>query len=133
MLLQIRVDASDGHANSAVGIPHSVAKNLGRDDDKRQHREGDKSQLPVHPQHHDQNSEEHEEIFEDRDHSRGEHVVQSVHIGGDAGYQAPNRVLVIKSDVNALQMAENLAAQVKHYFLAGPLHVSRSAETPAET
>src|SRR5205823_8482037 len=37
-------------------------------------------------------------------------------------HQPPHGVFVIKSDVHALQMAEDLAAQVEHHHLPGTLH-----------
>jgi hypothetical protein len=65
---------------------------------------------------------QHEEIFKDRHHARGEHFVQRVHVGGHARDQPPHGILVIKSHVHALQMTENLAAQVEHHLLSRPLH-----------
>ena len=67
-------------------------------------------------------SGQHENVFEDRDHAGGEHFVQRVHVGGDARDQAADRILVVEADVHALQVAENLAAQIEHHHLAGPLH-----------
>ena len=66
--------------------------------------------------------DEHEEVFEDRNHAGGEHFIQGVDVGGDARDQAADRILVVESDVHALQVAEDLAAQIEHHFLAGPLH-----------
>ena len=57
-----------------------------------------------------------------RDHAGGEHLVQRVDVGGDARDQAADGVLVEEGDVQALQVAEDLAAQIEHDFLAGPLH-----------
>ncbi len=54
--------------------------------------------------------------------ARSEHLVQSVDVGGDARDQPADRILVVESDMHALQVAENLAAQVEHHFLPGPLH-----------
>ena len=64
----------------------------------------------------------HEDIFKDRNHAGGKHFIQRVHIGGDARHQPANRIPVIEADVHVLQMAEDLAAQVEHDFLPGPLH-----------
>ncbi len=122
MFLQIGIDAGDGHANAAVGVANFVAEHFCSDRNERQHGEGDQRQPPVHFQHDDENAGEHEDVFEDRHHAGGKHIVQGVHVGGDAGDQAAYRVLVVESDVHALQVAEDLAAQVKHDFLAGPLH-----------
>ncbi len=122
MFLQIRVDACDGRANAPVRVPHPVAENLGRKDDERQHGESDQRQLPVHRQHDAENAGQHEQILEDRDHSRGEHFVQRIDVGGDPRDQPADRVFVVEPDVHALQVAENLAAQIKHDLLPCPLH-----------
>ena len=68
------------------------------------------------------NADQHEDVFEDRDHAGGEHFVQRVHVGGDARDQAADRVAVEEADMHALQVAEDLAAQVEHHLLPGPLH-----------
>ena len=123
VLLQVGVDAGDGDADAAVGIAHPVAENLGRHDDEGKHGKSDQRQLPVHAQHHAQDAREHEKIFEDGDHAGSEHLVQRVHVGGDARDQPTDRVLVEEGDVQALQVAEDLAAEIEHHFLSGPLHV----------
>ena len=79
-------------------------------------------QLPVHSDHDGDDAGQHEDILENRDHAGGKHFVERVDIGGDAGYQAAYRVPVEKPDVHVLQMAENLAAEIEHHLLSGPLH-----------
>ena len=122
VLLQVGVDAGNGDANAAVGIAHLVAEDLGGVGDQRQHGQRDQRQLPVHAQHDGGNAGQHEHVFEDRDHAGGEHFVQRVHVGGDARDQAADRILVVEADVHALQVAEDLLAQIEHHHLAGPLH-----------
>ena len=73
-------------------------------------------------EHDDQDPDQDEDIFKDGDDAGGEHLIQRVDVGGDARDQAADRVLVEEADVHALQMAEDLAAQVEHDLLAGPLH-----------
>ena len=123
VLLQVGIDAGDGGADAAVGVTHLVAENFRRVDDQREHGEGDQRQLPVHAEHDAEDSGEHEDVFEDRDYAGGEHFVQGVDVGGDAGDQASDGIFVVERDVHALQVPENLAAQVEHDFLPGPLHV----------
>ncbi len=41
---------------------------------------------------------------------------------GDAGDQAADGILVVEPDVHALQVAEDLAAQIEHHLLPRPLH-----------
>ena len=64
MLLQVRIDSGNGHANPPVGIANLVAKNLGGNADQREHGEGDQSQLPVHAQHDGDNAGQHEDVLE---------------------------------------------------------------------
>ncbi len=52
----------------------------------------------------------------------GEHLVERVYVGGDTRDQTANGVFVKEADVHVLQVAEDLAAQIEHYLLAGPLH-----------
>ncbi len=108
VLLQVGVDPGDGDANAPVAVAHFAAEDRGRVEDERQHGEGDQRQPPAHVQHDDQNAEQHEDVFEDRDHAGGEHLVQRVHVAGDAGDQPPDRIPVEEGDVQALQMAEDL-------------------------
>src|SRR5208337_361495 len=122
VLLQVRVDAGNGNANPPVGVAHFVAENLGGEGDERQHRKRDQRQLGVHAEHDPDDAGEHEDVLENRNHTGSEHFVHRVHVAGDARDQAANWVLVVEADVDALQMAEDLGAQVEHHHLAGPLH-----------
>ncbi len=85
-------------------------------------REGEQRERPAHPQHDDDDEGEDEDVFEDGEHARGEHLVERVDVGGDAGDQPADGVAVEEGGRHALQMAEDLAAQVEHDLLAGPLH-----------
>ena len=68
-------------------------------------------------------SNQDKDIFKDRDHAGRKHFVERVHIGGDACHQPADRVLVVISDVHALQVAEDFRTQIEHRLLPGPLHV----------
>ena len=63
-----------------------------------------------------------EEVVDDGEHAAGEHLVDGVHVGGEAGDQAADGVRVEEADVHALHVAEDVAAQIEHDLLAGPLH-----------
>ncbi len=102
VFLKVSVDAGDGNADAAVGIANAVAKEFGGDGNERKHREGDQRQLPVHGEHDGNDSRQYEHILKNRDHARGEHFIQGVHVGSDACNEAPDGVLVIKSHVHAL-------------------------------
>ena len=116
------VDAGDGGAHAAVALAHAVAEEAGDEEDDRQDGEGEQRQPPAHAQHDDDDEGEDEEVFEDGEDAGGEHLVEGVDVGGDAGDQAADGVAVEEGDVHALQVAEDLAAQVEHDLLAGPLH-----------
>ena len=73
-------------------------------------------------QHHDGHDGEGEEVVDDGQNAAGEHFVDGVHVGGDAGDQAAHGMGVKEADVHALHVAEDVAAQVEHDLLAGPLH-----------
>ena len=110
VLLQERIDTCNGDPNAPIGIAHFIAEHFGGNGDQRQHGEGNERQLPVHMQHDRHDAGEHEHVFENRDHARGEHFVQRVHVSGDARDQPAYRVLVIKADMHVLQVPEDLAA-----------------------
>src|SRR5208283_3170546 len=116
------IDARNRGANAAVGIAHLVAEDLGRIDDQRKHGKGHQRQLPVHVHHDGEDEGEDEDVLEDRDHAGGEHLVECVDVGGNVRDQSSYRILVEEGDVHVLQVAKDLAAQVEHDLLAGPLH-----------
>src|SRR5262249_2174475 len=86
-------------------------------------RERYERQAPIHFGHNPNNSCEDKDILEDRDHTCGKHLVQRIDVRSYTCHQSAHGVLVIESDMHSLQMAKDLAAQVEHDFLAGPLHV----------
>ncbi len=90
--------------------------------DQRKHRKSDQRQVSVHFQHEPDDSGQNENVFEDRHHAGREHFVQRVHVRRRARDQAADRILVVEADVHALQVPENLAAQVEHHHLSRPLH-----------
>jgi hypothetical protein len=49
-------------------------------------------------------------------------IVDGVHVGGKPGDEAAHGMIVKEADVHALHVAEDIAAQVEHDLLAGPLH-----------
>ena len=116
------MNSCDGDADAPVALAHFAAKNRSRVENERQHGEGDQRQPPVHVQHDDQDAQQHEDVFEDGDHARGEHLVQRIHVAGDAGHQPPHRVAVEEGNMQALQVAEYLRPQIEHHLLSRPLH-----------
>ena len=120
--LQKRVDAGNRSPNAAIGIADLVAEDQGRVDNQRHNRKGHQRQLPVHLQHDDEDEGEDEHVLKNRDDARCEHFVQGIDVGGDSRDEPADGILVEEPDVHVLQMPENLAAQIEHDLLAGPLH-----------
>ena len=89
----------------------------GRDDG-----DGEQRQRPAHPQHDDDDEGEHEDVLEDGKHAGGEHLVERIDVRGDARDQPADGIVIEEGGRHALQVAEDLAAQVEHDLLAGPLH-----------
>ncbi len=128
MLLRKAVDARDGGADAAVALAHMVAKKARGNQDQRQHGEGDEGQPPVDAEHDRGHDGEVEKVVEDGQHAAGKHFVDGVYVGGEASDQAAHGVGVEEADVHALHVAEDVAAQVEHDLLAGPLHQIRLNE-----
>jgi hypothetical protein len=63
----------------------------------------------------------------------GEKIVQGVHVSGCARHQASHRATVEETHRQALQVLENLLAQVVHRFLANPLHNAHLSVLQPET
>ena len=122
MFLRKGVDARDGGTHAAIGLAHMFAEHARDEQDEGQHGEGDQRQPPVHPQHDEDNSGEHEDILKDGKDAGGEHLVERVHVAGEPRDQASHGIRVEETDVHALHVAEDLAAQVEHDLLPGPLH-----------
>ncbi len=120
VLLQVGIDLGNGDADAPVAFAHRFAEQRSRVEDERQHGEGDQRQPPAHVEHDGENAGEHEDVFEDRDHARGEHFVERVDVAGDARDQASNGVVVEERNVQPLQVAEDLRAQIEHHLLSRP-------------
>ena len=84
VLLQVGIDAGNCNSNSPIRISHSIAEQFCRHGNERKHGECDQRQLPVHTEHDRQNPGENKDVLENRDHTRSEHFVQCIHVGGDA-------------------------------------------------
>ncbi len=85
VLLHIAVDAGDGGADTAVALAHMVAEDAGDVKDDRDDGQRQQGERPAHLQHDDDDEGEDEDVFEDREDARGEHLVERVDVGGDAG------------------------------------------------
>ena len=90
--------------------------------DEREDGEGQQGEPPAHAQHDEDDAGENEDVLEDGEDAGGEHLVEGVDVGGEPRDQPADGIAIEEGEVHALQVAEDLAAQVEHDFLAGPLH-----------
>ena len=61
--------------------------------------EGEQRERPAHPEHDADDEGEGEDVFEDGEDAGGEHFVERVDVGGDAGDEAADGVAVEEGDV----------------------------------
>ena len=71
---------------------------------------------------------EHQEIAQNHEQARGKQLVQRVDVRGEARDQAADRVVIVESHIQALQMRHQLRAQIEHGLLSDPLHQVLLAE-----
>ena len=62
------------------------------------------------------------DVIDDGQHAFSEHVVDGVDVGSEARDEAADGVNIEESNVHALHVAKDVAAQVEHDFLPDPLH-----------
>ncbi len=122
VFLREAVDAGDGGADAAVALANTVAEEARNDEDQRQNGKRQQRQPPVNVEHHDGHDGEGEEVVDDGQDPASEHFVDGVDVGRNASDESTNCVRIEEADVHALHVAEDVAAQVEHDFLAGPLH-----------
>ena len=122
VLLGEGVDFGGGRALAAVALAHLAAEDAGDEEDCGNDEEGEQGERPAHAHHDDDGEAEHEDVVEDGQDAGGEHLVEGVDIGGDAGDETADGILVVEGGGHALEVAEDLATHVEHDLLAGPLH-----------
>ncbi len=122
VLLQVRVDAGNGHADAPVTLRHRAAELNGGQDHERKHGQNDAGQRPAQLPHGEDHETECQHVSENRHQARREQLVEHVDVGGDASDQAAHRVVVVERDVQLLQMGHHFPPQIEHRFLADVLH-----------
>jgi hypothetical protein len=132
MLLQVGVDSSDGHADAAVTLRSGAPELYGYQQNERHHRQHQAGHSGAELQHGDDYECEHQDIAHDGDQPGSEQIVQNVDVGSHARDQSADRILVEIRYVQRLQVRDELAAQVEHRALPGPLHQIRLAEIEKE-
>jgi hypothetical protein len=133
VLLREGVDLCGGGALAAIAVADFVAEFLCCEDDEGENGERDQREYPAHGKHDADDEGQREYVFEDGEDAGGEHFVERVDVRGDARDETADGVAIEEGDVQALDVAENLRAQVEHDLLAGPLHEVGLDELQAPT
>ncbi len=132
VLLQVRIDARDRHADSAITLLDGSPEHGGDQHHDGQHGEQQPGHAGAHAQHHDDDEAQHQNVAQNGHQSGGPQFVQRIDVGGDAGDQAAHRIAVVIGDVERLQVLHQFAPQIEHGELAGALHQIRFDELADE-
>ncbi len=119
-LVEEGVDPGDPDPDVPVGLPDLGPEDEGGEEDQGEDAEGDERQTPVHAQHGADDEDQGEDVAEDRDDARAEEGVERLDVVGDPRHETPDGVLVVEPQVQALELLEDLLAQVVHHRLAQP-------------
>ncbi len=133
MLLQISVYFCDGDANAPVALRRRAPETHRHQNYNRHDRQHEAGQSRAQAQHHEDYKRQHQNVADNGHQARGKQIIQHIHVGGDARYQAPDRILIEVGDIEPLQVSHELTAQIKHRLLSCPLHQVRLSEIKKET
>ena len=122
VLLGEGVDAGGGVALAAIAVADVAAEDTGDIQNGWDNGDGQQGERPAHAQHDDDDEGQNEDILEDGEYARGEHFVERVDVGSYPGDEPADGVVIEEPGRHALQMAEDLTAQIEHDLLPGPLH-----------
>jgi hypothetical protein len=116
------VDLGGRGALAAVALADVPAEEVRRVEDAGDGGEREQRQRPAHGEHDGHDEGEREDIFKDSEHAGGEHLIERIHVRGDAGDEPAHGCAVKEGDRHGLDVTEDLAAQIEHDLLPGPLH-----------
>ncbi len=77
---------------------------------------------PVHPEEHADDADEDEDVAEDGDEAGGEEVVERIDVGRDPRHETADGIAIEELQIEALQVPEDLLAQVVHDVLTHQVH-----------
>jgi len=117
VLLQERGEARHRGAHLAEAHPRPALEPDREQEEQRQDREGGERQPDVERDQHRGDPGEHQHVADDRDDAGGEQLVERVDVGGDPGHQPADRRRVEVGELEPLQVAEDVAPQVRHHPL----------------
>ena len=122
MFLQVGVDLRNGDTDAPVALRHAAAEHRRGKDDERHGRQHNRGKQRAEIEHDGQDEDQRQKIAQNGYESRGEEVIEHVHVGGDARHQPAYGIAVVEREVQVLQMFHKLLAQVEHGKLPGVLH-----------
>ena len=130
--LEKRVDSREARANRAVRFTNPHAEHVRRDQDAGNHRERREREPPIDDQHRHADRKQREEVADPRYHTRGEQLVERLHVGRHSRDESAHRVAVEERDRKSLQVLEDLDAQIAHDALTKEARQHRLAQREDE-
>jgi hypothetical protein len=121
-LLDHRVDPGDANAGLAEGLADLQPEDDRDDHEERNHREAEEREPPVDQEERRRKAKHHQDVGDERHDPRGEHLHQVLDVVGGAGHQASHRVAIEETQVQLLDVAEDVPAQIAHGELARTRH-----------
>ena len=121
-LLQVGVEARQPVADEAVAAARGDAEEVDRQRQHRHQREGDEREVPIDRQHDGDDAEQRGDVHEDRQRAGGEHLVDHVDVGGQAGHQPADRIAIEEARRQLLQVRDEVEAQIGEALLRHEHH-----------
>ena len=118
VLLEVGIHSSKAGSDQAIGFPHPCLEEEGGSKEEGDDGEGDEGEFPVEVDHHDEDSQEGEEIPEDGNDTRGKGFIQVLYIPCETGHEATHRSPVEESEMEALDVTEEGIPQIHHHPLS---------------
>ena len=132
VFLKEAINPRDSGSDSPIGLANAIPEEICENDHERKRRKCGQSENRIPPEQKYRQAKELHKIVEHGDNTRGEQVVQGVHICGRTRYKPPDRAAVEKAHGQSLQVLENFLAEVVHRFLSDRLHDSHLSVLQAE-
>ena len=128
VLLQKRIDVGHRHADASVAGGNGAPEKDGDYEHQRHHGQHHESESDAQAEHGGEDKNQNQHVAKNSNQSRGEHLVERIGIGGDAGHEPADWRAVVESDVEVLEMRHHATPQLKHGVLARALHQVLLAE-----
>ena len=120
VLRERRRDRAERLAHAAVGASRALAEERGRDGHRRHHDERRECEPPVEEEENDRGPEQRQRVLDERRDAVGHELVERLDVVREAADDHAGAVALVEAERQALQVAEEMAAQVGQHPLARP-------------